>query len=162
MRTFGDFLSKCDRENREHLRILGHILDKAEYKVKPHLDNQEPFLFVHKPDIDRMDDIQFGGIRIYCRGKDIICFRTQMDEEAEPFGESYHLDIGGMYKDMVVDEGKKTPYLIIYHVIQEIKNFFTQCAVAENDKDEDSFASAAVVGGTGTDYSSFMSDVRRS
>ena len=164
MRTFGEFLSKRDRDNREHLRILGHILEKAEFKVKPHLDNKEPYLYIAKPDIDRMDDIQFGGVRVYCRGKDIICFRSQMDPEAEPFGESYHLDISGMYKDLAMDEAKKTPYLIIYHVIQELRDFFVQCAEAETKADQakNEPMGSIVVGGTGSDYSNFTSDVKRS
>jgi hypothetical protein len=166
MRTFGEFLTKRDRDNREHLKILGHILDRAGFKVKPHLDEtHDPCIYIKKPlEIDpALEDLSFGGIRIYARGKDIICFRAQMRDDAEPYGETYQLDVAGMYKDMMDENHEKLPYLIIYHLIKQITDFFITSAKAEMDSGENSDALGSIIGGeTGTDYGSTVAqDVKR-
>ena len=62
MTSFSDFSTSRDRENKERLRILGHILQKAGFKVKPRLDAREPCLYLAKPELEHMDDLEFGGI----------------------------------------------------------------------------------------------------
>lgn len=170
MKSFSDFLGKRDRDNKEHLGILGKILEKAGFQVATFLDDRkEPHVFVHKPDaIDSiLESLSFEGVRIYARGKDIICYRPQNKESTEPFGNAYMLDVKGMFKDILKETHKKDKigHEIAKYVIEEIKNFFLQSAKAEKDQtpnDQDSQYGAAVVGGTGTDYANMAGDARNS
>src|SRR3954466_12927466 len=100
MKSFGEFLGKRERENRDHLRLLAKILETAGFRVAEHLDNRkEPYFYIHKPGL--AESLSFGGVRVYTRGQDIICYRSQNKEQTEPFGSTYELDIKGMFKDMV-------------------------------------------------------------
>lgn len=155
---------KKDRENKEHLHILKSVLDKAGFQVSNHLDDpKEPYLYIYKPvDIDPvMENLSFGGLRVYTRGKDTICYRAQNKEKTEPFGEAQQLDVKTMFKDLVKDFDKdKIGYRIIFYVIKELKEYFLQSAQAEQEQDtggEDAPMGAAVIGSMGTDYGNQVS-----
>jgi len=167
MRRFSEFLDRKDRENKDHLHILKDLLEMAGFDVKNHLNHHEdPYLYIRKPSDAEpvVDNLSFGGIRIYTRGKDIISFRPQNKEAAEPFGTAYLLDVKGMYKDLMKDHkeervGKK----LSKYIIEEVLNFFVHSAKAEKDDNDmvpdDSFGKIITGGsGTGTDYSNTISN----
>lgn len=165
MNSFGNFISKRDRDNREHLKILGTILKKAGFKITPHLDDPtDPYFYIHKPtDLSPLiEDLTFGGLRVYARGKDIICYRVQQKHDVEPYGTSYNLSVQDMYKEMLDEDEKKLPYLIIYHIVNELKNFFLQSANDENEMGEkDSQMGSIVASGNAIDYSSQVTAPQR-
>ncbi len=168
MRKFSSFIVKKDRENKEHLHTLQSILEKAGFQVANHLDDQkEPYLYIYKPvDIDPiMEQLSFGGVRLYTRGKDLVCYRAQNKEKTEPFGEAQELDVKTMFKDLVKDFDKeKIGYRIIFYVIKELKEYFIQSALAEKEQDtggEDSQFGSAVIGSMGTDYSNQVTNNNR-
>lgn len=163
MRRFSEFLERKDRDNKDHLHVLKNLLEKAGFDVKNHLNNHDdPYIYVRKPSDAEpvVDTLSFGGIRIYTRGKDIISFRPQNREEAEPFGTAYLLDVKGMYKDLMKDhQEEKVGRKLSKYIIEEVLNFFVHSAKAEKDDNEDVPADSlgkVITGGsgTGTDYSS--------
>lgn len=168
MKSFSSFLNKKDRENKEHLHTLFRILEKAGFQVDDHLDDtKEPYIYVRKPSgIDPViEHLSFGGVRIYTRGKDIVCYRPQNKHSTEPFGTTYQLDIEGMFKDLVKEEDKKlVGNRIIFYIIKELKNFFIQSAQAEREEDVgNSQLGAVVMSNAGTDYANQVqsNDVNR-
>lgn len=166
MNEFGSFLKKRERDNKEKLKLLGLILKKAGFKVHPHLDDdKDPYLFIVRPEGlgEYVDDLSFDGIRIFMRGKDIVCFRAQMKEDALPFGETYLIDISGMYRDLMDENHKKAPYLVIYYTIQELRDFFIKSGKAEADvpPDWEDSDKGTITGTTGTDYANTVSDLNR-
>jgi len=164
MAEFGSFLKKRERDNKEKLRLLGLILKKAGFDIHPHLDEKDPHLFLSRPEGlgEYVDDLSFDGIRIFMRGKDIVCFRAQMKDNAMPFGETYLVDISGMYRDLMDEDQKKAPYRVIYYVIQELREFFIKSGHAEADvpPEYEDGQQGMIVGGTGTDYANKVTDLR--
>lgn len=163
MLTFSDFVGKHDRQHKEHLNILGHLLKKAGFHLTAHLDDRhEPHIFIHKPDHadSILENLSFGGIRLYVRGKDNVCWRPQMKEDVEPFGRAYLLDLRGTFKDILSDTHKKkeTGKELARYVIEEIIGFFKDSAEAEREQEpgKGSEFGAAVAGSTGTDYSNMV------
>lgn len=170
MKLFSAFLERKDRENKDHLRLLGKVLHKAGFTVKDHLDHHgDPFLYVEKP-INHdpiIESLEFNGIRLYTRGKDIISWRPQNKEAAEPFGTAYLLDIKNMYKDLMQDgQDEKTGKDLVKYIIEEVLNFFIHAAKAqkEEEKDIDNDGLGKIIGGSDSvsDYASQVSgDLRR-
>lgn len=165
-------MERKDRENRSHLRTLSKTLAMAGFSVKDHSDHHgDPYIFVSKPvDGDPlMENLSFGGIRIYTRGKDVMSFRPQNKETAEPFGPAYLLDIEGMYKDLIKDgPEEKIAVDLVRYVVEEVLNYFVYAAKAQSEDeaemDDDDMLGKVVDGstGSGTDYSSQVSgDLRR-
>lgn len=161
MRSFSSFLSKKDRDNKEHLHILQQILEKAGFQVANYLDDpNEPYVFVSKPiDVDPIvEGLSFGGIRLYTRGKDIICYRAQNKQETEPYGNSRQVDINGMFKDLVRESDKQAVgHRIIFYIIRELRDFFIQSAKAEKEdetgaEEGSQMGSVTIHGSMGTDY----------
>ncbi len=167
MPEFGSFLKKRERDNKEKLRLLGLILKKAGFDIHPHLDEyKDPHLFLVRPEGlgEFVDDLSFDGIRLFMRGKDIVCFRAQMKDGAMPFGESYQIDVSGMYRDLMDEDHDKAPYRVIYYIIQELRDFFIKSGHAEADVPpgyEDN-QQGMITGGTGTDYASKVTSLDRS
>lgn len=157
MRNFSAFVNQIDRSNKEHLYILYKILETAGFRVSNHLDNdKEPYIYVHKPiNADPLlESLSFGGVRIYTRGKDIICYRPQNKSTTEPFGNTLELDIKGMFKDLVRESNKTAVgHRIIFYIIKEIKDFFSKSAAAEKETDNDSTMGAIVDSPNTNDYS---------
>jgi hypothetical protein len=167
MRSFSSFLTRKDRQNKEHLLTLFHVFKKAGFQIDNHLDDiKEPYLFIRKPvSIDPiLEQLSFGGIRIYTRGSDIVCYRSQNKEQTEPFGTTYQLDISGMFKDLVRETNKDLlGHQIIFYIIKEVKDFFIRSAQAEKEEDTggDSQMGAVIAGSMGTDYSNQVTDIKR-
>ena len=50
MKHFSAFLERKDRENKDHLRLIGKVLHKSGFTVRDHLDHHEdPYLYIEKP-----------------------------------------------------------------------------------------------------------------
>jgi len=129
MIKFIEFIDRKEREAKKQLKIIEHILAKHGMKVKDHLDDDDPFLFVYNPKKNTF----FDGIRIYKIG-DQIAFRIQKEEKTEPFGKAYGMDIEDMFTDLITDNkpeeaGKK----IMQAVTTEVKKFFDKSALAERE-----------------------------
>jgi hypothetical protein len=141
MKKFSAFLERKDRLNKDHLRLLGKILERAGFAVKDNLKHhQDPYLYIEKPIKANpiIEDLDFGGIRIYSMGKDIISFRPQNKNESEPFGTAYLLDVKGMFKDLISEgQSEKTAKDLIKYLVEEILNFFLHSARLQNDEDGD-------------------------
>ncbi len=141
MKRFSAFLERKDRQNKDNLRLLGKILEKAGFGVKDNLKHHEdPYIYIEKPiGADPIiESLEFGGIRIYTRGKDIISFRPQNKEQAEPFGTAYLLDVKGMFKDLISEgQSDKTAKDLIKYLVEEILNFFLHSAKLQNDEEGD-------------------------
>jgi len=170
MKRFSAFMERKDRENKDHLRLLGKLLGRAGFQVKDHLDHHEdPFLYVEKP-IDNdpiIESLEFGGIRLYTRGKDIISFRPQNKEAAEPFGAAYLLDVKGMFKDLMKDgHSEETGKDLVKYIIEEVLNFFLHSAKIQKDDESDAEDGLGKIvnnaSTSGTDYGNQASgDLRR-
>ena len=137
MKTFNSFLTKKDRENKDHLYVLGYVLEKAGFKITNKLNDEEPYIYVHKPSSfdPLIEQLSFGGVRIYTRGKDTVCYRSQNKVETEPFGTARQLNVNEMFKDLIDEKDKKfIGQRIIFYIIQELKDFFIKSAKAEREE----------------------------
>lgn len=163
-------MERKDRTNKNNLRVLGKVLARAGFHVKDHLDHhQDPYLYVEKPaGYDPLiESLTFGGVRLYTRGTDIVSFRPQNKESAEPFGLAYLLDVKGMYKDLIREQNTdKIGLDLIRYLVEEMLNFFVISAKRQSDEEGDTVVDSMgkVVNGSagGTDYgNSVSSDSRR-
>jgi hypothetical protein len=165
VRTFSSFLTSKERENKEHLNVIQKLLERAGFQVTNKLDDdKEPYVYIHKPvDADPiLEGLSFGGARLYTRGSDLICYRSQNKSNTEPFGTTYFLDVKGMFKDLVKEHDKdKIGHRIIFYIIQEMKNFFVKSARAEKEGEDDGQMGSVVMGTTGTDYANQATDLGR-
>lgn len=163
MKSFHSFVGHKEMENKEHLHVLRQILEKAGFQVSNHLDDpKEPYVYVKKPiNADPiLESLSFGGVRLYTRGRDLICYRAQNKEATEPFGTAYSLDIKSMFKDMILEDKERIGLKIIFHIVKEIKEFFVKSAEAEKLAN-DSPIGSVVVGSGVTDYSNMNDLVRK-
>jgi hypothetical protein len=158
MKSFHDFLDKKTEDNRDHLLILGKIFKKAGFGVNGHLDETDPYVFVRKPVEAEpiLENLSFGGIRIYVRGKDTICYRSQVKDGVEAFGTAYILPINETFKSMSKEHEKKDKIgeRIVKDMIGQVMKFFMMSFKAERDVDDnDRFGDMiAGFGSGGTDY----------
>lgn len=168
MKSFNTFLGNKKREDKEKLNIIRNILEKSGFTVNNHiLDPKEPYLYVRKPTdvIPQLESLSFGGVRIYNRGKDIICYRCQNKEDTQPYGTTYQLDIEGIFKSLIKEENKDLiGYKIIFQIIKELKEFFVNSLDAEKESEKnDSPMGNVVIGNSmGTDYSNTVMNTRTS
>ncbi len=136
MKSFGTFLNLKDRENKKNLSILRDIFEKSGFGVTDFLsDRKEPYIYIHKPQI--AESLSFGGVRIYTRGKDIICYRVQNKEYTQPFGSAYHLDVTGMFRSMIKEDKDKVGEKIAEYLVSELKDFFIKSAKYEKENEPD-------------------------
>jgi len=127
MIKFVEFIEKKEREAKKQLKIIEKILLSNGLKVKDHLGNDDPFLFVYNPKKNTF----FEGIRIYKIG-DQIAFRVQKEEETEPFGTAYPMDIEEMFTDLITDyKPEEAAKRIMKAVTNEVTKFFEKSSEAE-------------------------------
>lgn len=153
MILFCEFIDKKQRDQRKHLKLVESLLKKNGIECKPHLENEDPYIFVKstKP------KLSFDGIRIYEIGN-VLAYRVVKEEKTEPYGKAYSLDLEEMFNDFMSEDmkeeqaGKK----VIESVLNEIKKFFDRSLVAEEDlKKNDLNGDGTIMLRTGgSDYSS--------
>jgi len=157
MINFNEFVDHKDRACRRHLNLIKKILESAKpsFKIKPFLDEENPYIFVHSPD----DNFTFEGIRIYPIGS-TYAYKIQNAEDTHPFGKAYSLDIEKMFSDQMgenisPDEAAKR---VADDVRRELRRFFKKSTEAEQDmagsKVDNSNSYVLKTGGT--DYSSLV------
>jgi hypothetical protein len=108
-------------------------------------------------------NVTFDGIRIYKIG-DKIAYRIQKEENTQPFGKAYPLDIEDMFNDLMSDHHKpeEAGKEVVKAVVNEVKRFFVQSAEAEKDLRSGEFSLSNTGNGqiairsTGSDYSNMV------
>lgn len=139
MQRFSNFMSRKERSNKDNLRVLSKVLERAGFQVKDHLNHHgSPYIYIEKP-IDHdplIETLTFGGIRIYSLG-DTVCFRPQNRENAEPFGLGYLLPIKDMFKDLIKEtNSEKIGLDLVRYLVEEVLNFFVISAKTQNQEDK--------------------------
>lgn len=122
-----------DREARKQLGLVRAVLEQSGFRVLDKLnDRDDPYIFVSSPN----SNLSFAGIRIYKIG-DEIAYRVQKEDDTQPFGNAYSLDIEEMYEDLLGEDmddeeiGKE----IITAIGKEIEDFFKRSLEAEEKED---------------------------
>lgn len=129
MLKFVEFVDKKQRESKHQLRIISKLLESKGFKVKNHLKETDPFIFVFNPEKNTF----FEGIRIY-KIRNSIAFRIQKEESTQPYGTAYPLDIEEMFEDFIADyDAERAAMRIIEAVSEEIKRFFDKSSEAEKE-----------------------------
>lgn len=152
---FNEFVNHRERESRDHLKLIEKILKsgKNPLKVKPFLNDDDPYLFVYSPD----DNFTFEGIRVYPIG-DNYAYKIQNAEDTQPFGKAYSLDIEKMFADHMSDniEPDEAAKKVSENVRREIHRFFELSGKAEEELSGTKPDSGYVLKTGGTDYSSLI------
>lgn len=157
MKTFNAFIDKKQRDSKKHLKIVKKIFESQKMKIKDHLNDDDPYIFLYTQD----KDLNFDGIRIYKIG-DQLAFRIQKEEETHPFGDAYPLDIEEMFNDLMSDEHnpEKAGKEVIKAVLNEIHRFFKKTAEAEKDLRSSQFdnkdGSGLAIRNTTVDFSNLI------
>lgn len=129
MLKFVEFIDRKEREAKKQLKILEKVLLQQGFKVKEHLANDDPYLFIINPEKDTF----FDGIRLYKIG-DQIAFRVQKEEKTEPFGRAYPCDVEEMFDDLVSDfKPEEAAKKIMSAIKNEVNSFFKKSAIAERE-----------------------------
>lgn len=160
MGLFGSFAGRREKEHRNYLTLIGDILDKAGFSVISGLEERgDPFIFVRKPNGlgEQVKDLEFGGIRIFVRGKDIIAFRAQMNSQSQPYGETYQIEVKQMFSDSLKKNKNKAAEEVIRFIIDEVKEFFIHSGKAQAAFPRPEDAPLGIIVPTmGTDYASMV------
>lgn len=156
MKSFSEFVDKKTRETKRQLGIVQKIMEKNGIRVKGHLHEGDPYIFIEDPG----KQLSFGGVRVYKIG-DTISFRVQKEDKTHPYGKAYSLDMEAMYKDLTSDDIKegKAGKMVIQAVVKEIRSFFSRSGEAEKDLRSGEFSDIdglMLAGDGGTDYSSLV------
>jgi len=152
MQLFLEFLDRKQRESKRHLKLVEKLLRKGQMQVYGHLEDEDPYVFVKSP-----SKLSFDGLRIYEIGE-MIAYRIQREEQTEPFGKAYLLDVEDMFNDFMSenmkeeDAGKR----VIESVVSEIKRFFQKSGQAEQELKGDDEMGPILKTGGGNDYSSMI------
>lgn len=152
---FSAFVDKKTNKARRELEVVRDILKDGGVKVEDFLKGSEPYLFV--PSTKKTLD--FGGVRIYKVGNN-VAYRIQNESSTEPYGQSYPLDIEGMFEEIISDMGEeKAAEEIKKAVLEEINNFFEKSLEAQDELGSSEFDphnKIMVVPGRSTDLSNMM------
>jgi hypothetical protein len=129
MLKFVEFINKKERESKHQLKIIEKVLIKDGFKVKEHLDNEDPFLYIYNPKKNTF----FDGVRLYKVG-DQIAFRVQKEERTEPFGKAYPMNVEEMFTDLISEyKPEEAAKKIMGAIKTEVKKFFEKSAIAERE-----------------------------
>lgn len=131
MEQFLEFVNKRKRNGKRYLNILEKVFKHGNMAVKSFMDEDVPYIFLLTPN---ENDQSFGGVRVYQIG-DTIAYRVQKQENTEPFGRPYLLDLEEMYEDFMMDDidEHEAAKRIIQAVNDELGRFFRKSKEAEDD-----------------------------
>ena len=152
MDQFLEFVDRKQREGKKHLKLIERLLRKSGMEVQPHLEEEDPYVFVKSPN----NKVSFDGLRIYEIGE-MIAYRIQKEEKTHPFGKAYLLDLEDMFNDFMSENMKEEEagHKVIESVVEELKKFFSKSAQAEQEiKDNAQDGTGLIIKTGGTDYSS--------
>lgn len=128
MKSFSNFLDKKIRTDKHQLSLIKKMLEHEGVKVRDHLGNEDPYLFVKNPTSEKTE---FDGVRLYKVG-DALAYRVQKEESTHPYGIAYPLDIEQTFDDLLGDmKEEKAGELVIKALAKEIKTFFEKSSAAE-------------------------------
>ncbi len=128
--TFLEFVNKRKRDGKKHLDILEQVFKRGNMHVKSFMDEDNPYIYVVAPG----EGIGFGGVRVYQVG-DTIAYRIQKQENTEPYGRPYLLDLEEMYEDFMMDDVNESEAAkrVVQAVTDEVGRFFRKSKEAEDD-----------------------------
>lgn len=155
MMQFNEFVDHKDRQHKRHLKLIEKILatGKKPLKVKPFVDEEEPYLFVRAPH----DNFTFEGIRVYPIGN-TFAFKIQNAEDTHPFGKAYPLDLEKMFADHLSDniDPDEAAKKVSEDVRREVRRFFDLTGKAEEEMSGTKPDGGYIIKTGGTDYSSLV------
>jgi hypothetical protein len=153
---FSSFVDKKINRDRSELGVVRDVLKKGGVKVEDFTEKDDPHLFVPSTE----DGLDFGGVRVYKIGSR-MAYRVQNESSAEPYGESYPINIEGLFEDLITDmDTEKAAEQIRKAIVGEMKGFFKKSLEAQNELSSDGFDphnKIIVVPGKSTDLSNSMS-----
>lgn len=133
MRHFKEFINEKGRTAKSELDIVQKVLVAKGVKAVSRYDEEgedsEPYVFVPTD-----GELSFGGLRIYKVGNH-IAYRIQKEEDTQPFGRAYPLEIEEMYNDLVSDDmdENKAGKRVMEAIVGEIQRFLERSKKAERD-----------------------------
>jgi hypothetical protein len=156
MKNFKDFLDTKSRTAKHQLGLIKKMLEHQGVKVRDHLGNDDPYLFVKNPTGKKTE---FDGVRLYKVG-DALAYRVQKEESTHPYGIAYPLDIETTFDDLLGDmKEEKAGEMIIKALAREIKTFFEKSSTAEDDiRDADTQKDGANPRYSTSDYSTMINN----
>lgn len=126
---FSAFLDKKTNKARKELGIVRDILSEGGIKVDDATKESDPFLFVPST----KQSLDFGGVRIYKIGS-TVAYRIQNEKNSEPYGESYPLDLEGIFEDLISEmDSEKAAKKVKEAVLEELKGFFESSLKAQDE-----------------------------
>ena len=156
MNTFLEFVERKERESLKHLKLISKML-KNDFVVEEFLSNsKEPYIFINVP--SNQKSLSFKGVRIYEIGN-FMAYRIQQESETQPYGKAYQIDINEMFNDFMTDMDSEEKVLeeIKNQIVNELKNFFSNSAKAEDEMINKGMDHQNVImKAGGTDYSSMV------
>ena len=153
MGLFCEFVDRKQREARKHLRLIEKALKKSGFSISNYIDQDDSHIFIK----NTSPDASFEGIRIYEIG-DALAYRVQKEQETEPYGKAYILDLEEMFNDFMSENIKeeKAGNKVIESLAEEIKQFFARSATAQSEIDGSEKEKTVILKTGGTDYSGMV------
>lgn len=147
--NFFEFIDRKQRESKKHLNLIEKLLQKGGLSISSHLENENPYIFVKSPS----NKLSFDGIRVYEIGG-MIAYRVQREQNTQPYGKAYILDLEDMFNDFMSENMKEEEAgnKVIESVALELKKFFDRSEEAEQEL-LDSDDKNIIVKSAGTDFS---------
>lgn len=131
---FNKFLEYKNKETKKQLEIIKKVLESKNFKVEEFLDNESPYIFVKS-----FVSLPFDGIRIYKIGSN-MAYRIQNENETQPYGKSYPLNIEKAFSDLVSDMNEEEAGKeIINSLGKEIVSFFKESEKAQQELNINNF-----------------------
>jgi len=150
MKQFLEFVDRKNRESKHHLHIISKALASAEFDVVNYINQDDSHIFVR----NNSDSAPFEGIRIYEVG-DALAYRVQKEQETQPYGKAYLIDLEEMFNDFMSENmnKEKAGRKVIKSLSEEINEFFARSTKAQTAIDGTEKEKVVILKTGGTDYS---------
>jgi len=130
---FSSFVDKRVNRDRKELEVVRDVLKQGGVKVEDFTEKDDPHLFVAATE----GGLDFGGVRVYKIGSR-MAYRIQNEASTEPYGESYPINIEGLFEDLITDmDDEKAAEEIKKAIVGEMKGFFKKSLEAQNELSSD-------------------------
>lgn len=141
---FSSFLDIKNKKTIRELEILKDLLSK-DFKIESFLHLDKPYLYLKS----NRNDLSFDGVRIYKVGSN-MAYRIQNENESEPYGQAYPLNLEEMFQDLIPDMSEdEAGELIANALVEEFNNFFKKSSDLQDELQKGQFSkndmSSAVV-----------------
>jgi hypothetical protein len=152
---FSSFLDIKNKKTIKELEVLKDTLSKH-FKIDAFLERENPYIFLRANKSD--EDLNFEGVRIYKIGSS-MAYRIQNENETEPYGQAYPLNLEEMFEELIPDmDDKKAAKVIQDCLIDEFTNFFKKSSEIQKELRSGQFnkndisAPVVVTGSNSGDY----------